>query len=336
MLCSYCNANRSDNEAPCQNCGAPSPLLGQAASGATWNNSAQPGWGNFSATNQWGQATNQWDQGANQWDQVPQLSFEDQATAFAPPGQDAMAYQQMQQAGVSEQRSLVPVSSYQGGMGLQPAVPQEQALPIIQSPSLEQMLPALPEDSTYVPPMYTKPRPIIPRYRIISGLISVIIVSLLACGGLGFYAKNSGMLHNLRVWAAGGTPQSLQAVKDKTLPDPKTVPIRGPAFSSIPVATTTSSINTKTNAPLNQDRIFKPGQPFYLTFTVPHPSKQGTVTVKWYTDDKLFLTTPAVVKPTRDDWKSAVKIAYNEAAEGKVEIYWNGKMAQTLFFVVRP
>ena len=32
---------------------------------------------------------------------------------------------------------------------------------------------------TYIPPLYTNPRPLIPRYRIISGFLSVLIMGIL-------------------------------------------------------------------------------------------------------------------------------------------------------------
>src|SRR5579864_171986 len=40
------------------------------------------------------------------------------------------------------------------------------------------LVPAVPgeHDPIHVPPMYTRPRPIIPRYRVISGLISFFVV----------------------------------------------------------------------------------------------------------------------------------------------------------------
>jgi hypothetical protein len=254
--------------------------------------------------------------------------------------QNARAYQQMQPPQGHEQRSLIPVS-FQDNLNLQP-VQQEYALPIIQSPSLERMLPALPEDATYVPPMYTKPRPIIPRYRIISGMISMLIVMLLTCSGLGFYAKSSGLLHSLRVWAAGGPPPSLQAVQNNALPNPKNTPDKGPAYDIIPSAATTSRIDAKTKVPLDQVKIFKPGQTFYLTYIIPQPKDKGTVTIKWYTNGNLFITSPPQqVDPKQDNLNqgnlnSAVAIEFAQPAEGKVEIYWNDKMAQTLYFVVRP
>ncbi len=64
----------------------------------------------------------------------------------------------------------------------------------------QQMIPAIPgeqAETVYVPPMYTKPRPIIPRYRIISGMFSVLIVSLLLCGGGVYYAQSHGTFNAL-------------------------------------------------------------------------------------------------------------------------------------------
>lgn len=313
MLCSYCNTNRPANDAPCPNCGAPSSQVGQG-----WDNN---GWSNVSVANPWNQP-------------VQQLSFEESADPAGWGGDSSS-----QNSPVSEQRSLVPVSSFQGdAYGLQAV--QQQEYDIIHAPQVEPMLPALPDDATYVPPMYTKPRPIIPRYRIISGLLSVIIVTILACGGLSFYAKSSGMLHNLRVAMAGGPPPSLNAAQDQKFPDPKDQPDKGPAFDAIPIAATTTRVDEKNFSPLDPQKVFKPGQQFYLTYSILPHAQQGTVVIKWYTNNNLYNAMPPdkeVGKPSlQSSTQAYVKIGYAQAAEGKVEIYWNDKLAQALYFVVRP
>ncbi|MBE3560658.1 MAG: hypothetical protein IMW89_15785 [Ktedonobacteraceae bacterium] len=335
---------------PCPHCGATPSQADQASGGsgnwwnggASWDNGNNGGqgqsawsqsgaaWGNFSPT------------GDTRWDQVPQYSFESSTPSFAPPVSDSQsaspANAQNAMHSVEPQRSLIPISP-QANAGLslqswQQAGGSESSLPVLSTPSLEQLLPALPEESTYVPPMYTKPRPVTPPYRIISGLLSVIIVSLLICAGAGYYARTSGLLGNVMRSLSGAPPASL-AMKNARPPDPPDKIDKGPAYDHIPSAATASRINKETNAPVDQVREFKPGQVIYLTYTVPHPRDKGTVTVKWYTNNSFFTSQTQEFKPSQDTYNAAAEMKYAQPAEGKVELYWNDQLAQTLYFVVR-
>jgi hypothetical protein len=311
-------------------------MLGKKA-GKGRNNNAQPAWRNFSLSSLWGgdqqpqkQASSWESQQTNQWDR--QVAFQQPGADFSPPSAFDDSLPPLPPPPGSEQRSLVPVSNFQN---LHPALPRENGLPVIHTPSLQGLLPALPEDAVYVPPMYTAPRPIIPRYRVISGLISFVIVMLLVCGGMGYFARSSGMLHNLRVWAAGGPPKNQTSTQAQTIPDPKDAPDKGPAYDMIPSATTTTKVN-QNNAPQDQARIFKPGQHFFLAYTVLSPKEKGTVTLKWYTNGKLYTTLTKDVEPKDgQNYQAYVEIAFAQPAEGKVEIFLNDKMAQTLYFAIR-
>jgi hypothetical protein len=116
---------------------------------------------------------------------------------------------------------------------------------------------------------------------------------------------------------------------------------------------------------------FTVGQQFWLFFLV-NDDGGGTVTVKWYANSRLFSSssqyispvpmvssrggvppTPAPqrtptpvptasVPPTPGPTASPVPIesnfstTYDQPAAGKVELYWKGQLAMTLFFVVKP
>jgi hypothetical protein len=266
----------------------------------------------------------------NQWNnQAPQMSFE------ASPAQWGPALQNGTQATQEPSRSLLPVP-YQGQMGLQTQQAGDRAWPIIQSRSMQQMLPALPEDSVYVPPMYTKPRPIIPRYRIISGILSILIVSLLACGGASYYAKASGNLKLLGRAITGAPPASIQPTTSPTLPDPPAKAVTGPAYSKIPAATTTLRID-KNFTPLQPTRIFQVNQQFYLTFTMPSMSG-GTVTAKWYMNGNFYRETTVGSNSAKQGTgmvNAWISMQYETPSEGSVELDWNNQLAQRLYFVVR-
>src|SRR2546421_12717288 len=145
MLCTFCNSARLDNEAPCQHCGAPSPLSGQGSFG---NPETVTPWGEISSST------------GNQSPHVmtqtfPQSEQQQQMSLLPVPYQPQQPYM------------LMPTASMQAG---------NELIPMHQKGS---MAPALPGDShdgaIYVPPMYTKPRAIIPRYRAINGFLSVLI-----------------------------------------------------------------------------------------------------------------------------------------------------------------
>ena len=318
MFCTYCNAVRVENEAPCPNCGAPSPLLG-SSQGSSWG-VAGP------VSTAWGA---QVPPSGTQWDQVPQLPFEAQSPTFGFP--DAS------QQPPDKQQSLLPVP-YQSGMGMQPGYPAPSfPLQLVPEQTIERMLPARPEEieTVYVPPMYTKPRAMIPRYRIISGLLSFLIVSIVLCSGAGYYAQASGKLDQMRHLFVGMPPVSLKATSVPNLPDPPDRVDKGPAYDVIPSASTASIIDPVRNITLQPDKIFKPGQQFYITYSVQHPNANGVVYVKLYTDNAYFESLPSKPIKAGDTLSGSVTIVYAEQSEGKAELYWNDQLAQTLYFVVR-
>jgi hypothetical protein len=178
MLCPFCNTARLDNEAPCPMCGAPSPLRQRTAGGYA--------------------------------DLPQQLPFgqpaQDPQLPFGQPAQESQSQvswlpvpYQMPQPGMSNDQiqptSIIPFGSGQG-------MEERGLIPGMQGQDSTSRLPALPhlneEGAIYIPPMYTKPRPIIPRYRAISGLISVLIVVILFCSGAGYYAQASGKIDFIR------------------------------------------------------------------------------------------------------------------------------------------
>ena len=160
MLCTFCNTVRLDNEAPCSRCGAPSPLL---------SNTQSVFGGGMPSTNAW----------ANPSGLLAQMPQSDQAhQASAQPFQLQPRTEQQQPASLLP----VPYQAQQVPFPFQPGsnIAGSSLMPL-PAQNINALLPALPDqgESVYVPPMYTRPRPIIPRYRAISGLLSVLIVTLL-------------------------------------------------------------------------------------------------------------------------------------------------------------
>ncbi len=327
MLCPFCNAFRPANNGPCPQCKAPSPL----AENVGGQNQIQPpadSWGGPitpTSGNGWG----------NQVPQGPiQGGMNDNALwcqIMAPQPAPAPGSQQQQYP------SMLPVQ-YQGGS----EVPQQALkvtssnLPIVHKRNENaSMVPAIPEGEApiHVPAIYTKPRAIIPPYRAISGLISVIIVSLLLCTGAGLYANATGKLAFLHQIYGDAKPDNIKTAQSSTLPTPQAMPTFGPASQIINSAATASKIDQMTAQPQVPANQFKVADTIFLTYSV-HPKSSGVVTARWFTNNNFYQMSTS--SPIKDASSGYFPMQYLQPAEGKVELYWSGQLAITLFFVVEP
>ena len=400
MFCTYCKATRPDTEAPCPNCGAPSPLLGSqnsswGAGGAgnpdamSWGNTAAPGAPGTSFRGQWEQqqvpqssfdnafaannaswqhpsgqlgSAQSWQQPSGQlgsaqpwqhpsgqlgsaqswqqqdFDQVPMPSWQQ-------PSEQPSSTQSWQQTGAQDKQrsgpqSLLPVP-YEGGTALEPVGRQSTiSLQLVPEQAISHLLPAEPlsvPDIVHVSPMYTKPRPIIPKRRVINGLLSVIIVTLLLCSGAGYYAKASGIWDSAVRMYTGEASLSNITQPNATIPDPPEGK-PGPAQQFIPSVATATRIDPQSNQVIEKQNIFTPGQTFYLTFSVQPPQGQtGEVVTKWYTNDHFYYANDPKKVPYTSGTISnyAWKMRIDQPASGRVELYWNNQLAQTYYFAVR-
>ena len=313
MLCPSCNAFRPANKEPCPRCKAPSPLVRETGGqdSAIWAGPTNPApWHN----------------------QVPQAGYRGETNDNTLWGQ-VMA---PQVPGPGQQPSMLPVP-YQGGTGIsqQAMSPDLTDIATIHTRAVRNpMAPAIPgeEGPVYVPPMYTKPRAIIPRYRAISGLISLVVVSLLICTGVSYYAKATGKLSFLHQLYGDARPKNVKVTPAIMLPPPQ-APVFGTASTIITSATTASSIDKATAQPLTPTNQFQVGDTIYLTYSV-HPKTPGTVLVKWYTNTTFY--TDELSKPIADATSGYVPIQFQQPVEGMVELYWNNQFAVRLYFVVEP
>ena len=304
MLCPFCNAFRPASTEPCPQCQAPSPLVRNMGGGplapamelGPTDPAPGSGWNN----------------------QAPQVSFQREEYDNTLWGQ--VMFPQGAPSPVQQNPpSMLPVP-YQGAS----QQPMSQNLPAASS-----LIPS--EESIYVPPMYTKPRAIIPRYRAISGLISVLVVFALLCAGTTYYAKATGKLSFLHQIIGDARPPNAKPTPTIMLPSPQKANQLGPASTIITSAATASTIDKQTAQPLNESTQFKVGDTIYLTYSV-HPKAPGTVTVKWYTNNNFYEESKPI--PVADAVSGYVPIQFSQAAEGTVELYWNGQLAMRLFFVV--
>ncbi len=345
MFCNNCKSARPENEAPCPNCGAPSSLLGQYQT---------QGWGTASpVSTAWNASATSFNQQWNNQEAQPppgtqpsfyngqswpqNSDFQNQPMAQQTPWGISMTAPGDQQG--QDLQSLLPVP-YTGNAQQGNQQGQMQMVPFQQS-----MLPAIPDEqaeTVYVPPMYTKPRPIIPRYRIISGMLSVLIVTLLLCGGGAYYAQSKGLFATIGRMIGTAPPPNVNSASAHTIPDPpQQSAVPGPAIAIIPAATTTLFIDQNSLTPREQDKIFQVGATFYVTYSAKVP-QAGNIIVKWYMNGQHYKdnVSPLIDPKNKPSINAALPMAYAIAASGMVELYWQKQggtpqLAQRLYFAVR-
>lgn len=366
MLCPSCNGFRPDNYAPCPQCNAPSPLANEtwggqnasfAGNGNSWGNQNAPGnsWGGPDVSgNNWNTSSGQLPFGGNSW-QDPAVGSGIQQLDFPMPGQQAFgqspaggenAFWSQNLAsssapGAEKQQSLLPVP-YQGPQG-----PAAQSLavgfptigPGVQA--VNSLVPALPEtgqeEPVYVPPMYTKPRPLIPRYRAVSGLISMLLVFAVLCGGLGYYAQVTGKLVGIEKFFGGYTPPSINSTQH-----PLAVPSNQVVFAKDPTKQVIDSVGISNKQSEGQVATlvnqFTVGETIWMTCSANTMSikEKGNVKIKWYTNNHFYQLSTSQPIQANQSATAVFHQVFGQATEGKAEVYWNDQLEATVLFVVEP
>jgi hypothetical protein len=353
MLCPSCNNFRPADNTPCPFCNAPAPAAGGAWGGQNASfvgNQDQSGfassWGGPGADNTgWNSPSGQLPFPSASWQNpsasgVQQLTFPQQSAASDNSFWSQTLNSSEAQGSQSREQSLLPVP-YQP----QPSPSSLMVLPTgfpTVGPGVQPvnpLLPALPDQDqeapVYVPPMYTKPRPIIPRYRAISGLISVLIVCSLLCAGAGYYAQVTGKLAFIEKLFGVYTPPSVASSVHRMLPVPSSQPTPGPASNVIYSVGISDAIDPKSGLVPTYVNQFTVGQTIYVSCSAKAP-KAGTISVKWYTDGAYYQSSQPKALNANEGGTAYFSMAYAKPTEGKAEIYWNDQLAQTVLFVVEP
>jgi hypothetical protein len=128
----------------------------------------------------------------------------------------------------------------------------------------------------------------------------------------------------------------LRPTPTPTLADPPDKIDQGPAYLIIPSAVTTSHVDP--GYPFfarRSDTVFKPGQTFYVIYSLQHPETKGVVVIKWYANGILYASLSSSITDAVFNTTGQASIQYAKPAEGSVELYWDGVLAQRLYFVVR-
>ncbi len=368
MLCPSCNNFRPANNAACPFCHALSPLVGAGLDAShasihekspnTWDNQPLPGsspaWGMSpsGSSNDWQNPSGQQPFSANRWQEPSGTASQQLPFPQTPPTGTGNLWMQV----------MSPAGEQQPGQGMLPVPYQPQpssdammmlpmGFPTIGSgmQGANPLLPALPDANNapvYVAPMYTKPRPVIPPYRAVSGMLSIVIVCLLLCTGAGYYAQATGKLVFVQKMFGNWMPPQISSHQNM-LPVPGVQLTPGPAWTENNPPITSAAITNDANynptvgVVANYVNQFTVNQTIWVVCSASSAAA-GKVMVKWYTNGNLYQLDNSKDISANQSKIASFEISYRQPEEGKVEIYWVDAKSQqpvlavTLLFVVQP
>jgi hypothetical protein len=158
---------------------------------------------------------------------------------------------------------------------------------------------------------------------------------LLLCSGAGYYAKASGKWDAFTRFTGLSTPPSVKPTTAVTIPDPPKTEM-GPGKDVITAATVASHIDPNSFVALQEKNVFAPNTMFYVTYAVATKGKKGgTITAKIYTDNILYRSPLEMKVEGNKSQNGKIDLNFPAALSGKVELYWNDKLAYRLYFAVR-
>ncbi len=318
MECEQCGARRP-LMGPCPNCGAPPPgrtsganwrtrsdkgpaARGRGASGANWGErgGSDAGWGGRGTSGaNWGYEEN--DAGAAR-----------STGRYRRPPDD---YQE-----VDLERALVPsvdLSPAEIGMGT-PGVP---AVPGMAPEEVERLLGI--RRPVYIPATGKKRKIHLGSWRVISGVLSLILVCVASCGVASVFGKNylSSLYHG------SGVNNAPTAIDYSVLNSAKATP--GPAAKYVVSAVTAQRVDASFN-PMNVTNKFLVDQTVYVVVQVRNAAS-GThdMCIRWYLNGRYLplqssarvcVTIDAAHNPNQNAYFS---LSYPQPAVGSARIYWD-------------
>lgn len=188
------------------------------------------------------------------------------------------------------------------------------------------------QEIIYISPGYTSQRVSIPAYRVISGLLSVVITMTLLCGMTGFLLYRNGAWASVGQWFGIAPPGSVASNSNFSNPPDRID--KGPAEGIIPSVMLSTRLQSGTV--VGHENVFQLNQTIYLAYHVKSPPSNGQVIIKWYANGGLVgMPEQYAVAKSDDIQPGMTTISFSEPTQGAVEVYWNDELAQKLLFVVR-
>lgn len=332
MECDQCGARRP-RTGPCPNCGAPPP--GTYSSMRGWRGQGGKSAPRGSSGANWGQQG-----GYDQWGE----SYDDRPVGRSG-GRNARRGQQYED--VDLERALVPTGNemlpMQQGAGL-PALPgmpttdeEERALGI--------------RRPAYIPATLGKRKRRLGSFRVLSGVLSVLLVCIASCGVATVFGRDRITNFIAPPIRKSLTPPTIDY--SKVPGTPAATP--GPRADVVKSAVTSKAVDTNFN-PVDPTTQFLTGSTVYVALQVrnaPQDSKH-VITVLWYVNG-VFTT----IRSKRDnvdpnnpnhylsDMNASLGLQYPQPCVGEARVYWDLPdsakteqeiapfLAQRLFFAVR-
>jgi hypothetical protein len=177
------------------------------------------------------------------------------------------------------------------------------------------------------------------RYRIVSGILSLVIVVLAVGGGLGFLAVHTGLFG--KVFGAKTPAPFIFEFPQPTLPALVGTPQPTPGDANavkVVVKVTTAKNYTSTYDPVNITSTFKVNDTVNVLWQVRGAKANDVISIKWYQDTSPI--TNLDQKNTQEtiskdgNWNGVFGLAYPTPSVGAAELYYNGTLAWTIQFVI--
>ncbi len=213
------------------------------------------------------------------------------------------------------------------------------AFPALSEEMLASRLPPGRKPPAFIPA--TRPRrPYrLSNYRIISGTISVILVTLLLGGAGTFFLVRAGVFQ--KAFGNKSLPPISYHFPDPTMPalgpTPQATP-SGNQASKIIKNVTTAKNYTRNYDPINPTTTFAPGQTVNVLWQARNAKANDVISIKWYQNGTLITNlgdqnTKEVIKKD-GSWNGVFGLAYPTTSVGKAELYYNGQLGWTIEFII--
>ena len=329
MECDRCGAERP-RTGPCPECGAPAPAPFSPSRGRS-----QPGGRSPSASGQRRQSGTSWGpgnsgsgrgllsrgtQGGEQWG-----DWDDGPGRGSRPG-SRQSNPNWGYEPDNDSRALVP----QYGQPMPPAAEDEiVSIPGFPMTDEEERLSGI-RRPAYIPATEEKRKRKLSSWRIISGVLSIMVVCVASCAGVGFFGQQQIVRY---------LPGPV-----KTLLQPQTVDISGipatpqstpgPAAKNVTSLVTAKSVDPSYNA-IDETSYFLVKSSVFAVITIVGVTQNqtNTLTCVWYLNNlnfNLHTGTTTTIQPNKTtNFHGVCELPYNQIGIGMVRVYWNRPASDT-------